>query len=148
MSVQADSGCIQCFKRTVGTWSKIQGGCLLQLTVLVVDDDSAVRRSLLRLLRAHGYIVIGARSGAEALSKALQCRPAVILMDLLLPVQNGIDAALTLRGRPDLSHVPIIALTASPEIAAHAAGLFHEILSKPCPVQTLLHAIETACRPV
>lgn len=124
---------------------KIQGGCLLQLIVLVVDDDSAVRRSLLRLLRTHGYVAIGARSGTEALRKAQQCTPAVILMDLLLPAQDGIDAAWALRHHPDLSHVPIIALTASPEIAAHAAGLFHEVLSKPCPAQTLLHAIDTAC---
>jgi CheY-like chemotaxis protein len=118
----------------------------LQLTVLVVDDDSAVRRSLLRLLRAHGHIAIGARNGPEALRKALQCKPAVILMDLLLPAQDGIDAAWTLRRHPAVSDVPIIGLTASPEIAAPAAGLFHEVLSKPCPAQTLLHAIEAACR--
>jgi CheY-like chemotaxis protein len=124
----------------------IQGGCPLQLIVLVVDDDSAVRRSLLRLLRTHGHIAVGARSGAEALRKAQQCTPAVILMDLLLPAQDGIDAAWALRRHPDLSRVPIIALTASPEIAAHAVGLFHEVLSKPCPAQILLHAIDAACR--
>jgi CheY-like chemotaxis protein len=125
---------------------RIQGGCPLQFIVLVVDDDSAVRRSLLRLLRAHGHVAIGAKTGTEALRKAQQCKPAVILMDLLLPAQDGIDAAWTLRRHPDLSHVPIIALSASPEIAAHAAELFHEVLSKPCPAQTLLNAIDAACR--
>lgn len=118
----------------------------MQLTVLVVDDDSAVRRSLLRLLRAHGHVAIEARNGTEALSKALQCSPAVILMDLLLPAPDGIDVAWALRRHPDLSHVPIIALSASPEAAARAAGLFQQVLSKPCPAQTLLHAIEAACR--
>lgn len=145
MSVQADSNCNAVLRRTVDQWRKIQGGCLLQRTVLVVDDDSAVRRSLLRLLRTHGHLAIGARTGADALRKALQYRPAVIFMDLLLPAQNGIDAAWTLRRHPDLSHVPIVALSASPEIAAHTAKLFHRVLSKPCPAQTLLHAIETAC---
>lgn len=118
----------------------------MQLSVLVVDDDSAVRRSLLRLLRTHGHVAVGARSGTEALHKAEQYRPAVILMDLLLPAQGGIDAAWALRRHPYLSRVPIIALTASPAIAARAAGLFHEVLSKPCPAQTLLHVIDAACR--
>lgn len=118
-----------------------------QFTVLVIDDDSTVRRSLLRLLRTHRHIVLEARSGAEALHEALLCKPGVILMDLLLPSQDGIDAAWTLRRHPDLSHVPIIALTASPEIAARATGLFQEVLSKPCPAETLLLAIEAACRP-
>jgi CheY-like chemotaxis protein len=116
----------------------------LPLRVLVVDDDCSVRVGLLRMLRAHGYDVIGASGGSEALEKALAWPPDVVLMDLMMPFQSGPDAARNMRNQPPLADTPIIALTASPNLPAEANMIFQTVLTKPCSSTELLSAITKA----
>jgi CheY-like chemotaxis protein len=119
-------------------------GCNLPPIILVVEDDADVRRSLLRLLRTHGHNAVGAKDGSEALRQALVHPPAVIVLDLLLPAQNGVELARALRAHPSLHDVPVIALSASPSIAAESASVFQQVLAKPCPAKVLLTAIAAA----
>ena len=80
--------------------------------VLVVDDFDDSRFSLSMLLKIEGYEVIEATDGAQAIEKALSDKPDLILMDLSLPVIDGLSATRQIRQSDAMKRVPIIALTA------------------------------------
>lgn len=116
----------------------------MPLSVLVVDDDRSVRVSLVRALRTRGYVAVGAGSGEEALQKALESLPDVIVMDLMIPLQCGTEVARLIRTEPALASVPIIALSASPWLVINPDPLFTSVLTKPCPLSNLIDAITQA----
>ena len=80
--------------------------------VLVVDDFDDSRFSLSKLLEIEGYEVIEASDGAQAIELALNDKPDLILMDLSLPVIDGLSATRQIRQNEEMKSVPIIALTA------------------------------------
>src|ERR1044071_9808893 len=80
--------------------------------VLVVDDFDDSRFSLSKLLEIEGYEVFEATDGAQAVAKALADKPDLILMDLSLPIIDGLSATRQIRQSDDMKRVPIIALTA------------------------------------
>ena len=80
--------------------------------LLIVEDDEDSRDFLSRLLKKQGYDVLIAIQGQEAIDMATQHQPSLILMDLALPVLNGLEATLVLKASERTSHIPIIALTA------------------------------------
>src|SRR5438270_6916616 len=94
--------------------------------VLVVDDFDDSRFSLSKLLEIEGYEVIQATDGAQAIERALNDKPDLILMDLSLPVIDGLSATRQIRQSAAMKRVPIIALTAHDRIdsqsQAEAAG--------------------------
>jgi DNA-binding response OmpR family regulator len=80
--------------------------------VLVVDDDKDIRELVaLRLMRS-SYRVVTARDGEEALEKALELRPELIVLDVNMPGPDGFETSRRLRADPRTSHVPIVFLTA------------------------------------
>jgi len=81
-------------------------------TILIVENDELIREMLSRRLQRRGFGVVTAGDGRQAIAAATQHRPALILMDLSLPVLDGWTAARTLKDTPDTSSIPIIALTA------------------------------------
>jgi CheY-like chemotaxis protein len=81
-------------------------------TILVVEDDTMNREMIARYLDMHGYSVITAGDGANAVIQARKNRPRLILMDMGLPVLNGWQATHRLKTAPDTSDIPIVALTA------------------------------------
>ena len=89
--------------------------------VLIAEDDRAVRESLERALRLEGYDVRAATNGAEALD-ALRQRPAdALLLDLSMPVVDGLTVCRVLRSEND--RTPILMLTARTETSDRVAGL-------------------------
>jgi CheY-like chemotaxis protein len=78
--------------------------------ILVVDDFEDSRFSLSRLLEIEGYEVVEAADGAQAIEKALSESPDLILMDMSLPIVDGMSATRQIKAQ--LSRVPIIALSA------------------------------------
>jgi CheY-like chemotaxis protein len=80
--------------------------------VLIVDDYDEGREICAEYLSYHGYQVATAEDGEEALAKARQLRPALILLDLALPKVDGWEVARRLRADEDTSHLVILALTA------------------------------------
>ena len=81
--------------------------------VLIVDDNQLNRDLLCRMLRRLGFEVAEAENGQECLYKAIEFKPNLILMDLRMPVMDGLEAARRLRKLPELKDVVLIALSAS-----------------------------------
>jgi two-component system response regulator MprA len=88
---------------------------------LVVDDDEAVRRSLVQALRRDGYEVSIAVDGPQALDELSRVQPEVIVLDVLLPEPNGLEICRRLRRRGD--RTPILMLTARDLVEDRVAGL-------------------------
>lgn len=80
--------------------------------ILVVDDVEDTREICTEYLEFRGYRVISAADGMEALAKAVEERPDLILMDLALPVLDGWEATRRLRKDERTRHIPVVALTA------------------------------------
>ena len=118
----------------------------MRLHVLVIDDDDAVRSSVVRVLVAHGHNAAGAMNGDQALRLALVRAPHVIILDVHMPGQNGVQVARLLKGHSSLAAIPIVALSATPEDAVDTV-LFSEVLAKPCSSADLLIAVHSAARP-
>jgi CheY-like chemotaxis protein len=97
------------------------------VTVLLVEDTEDNRQMMRRLLEMTGYRVVEAINGKEAVEVASQERPEVILMDLSLPLIDGLAATRRIRRLPELSKVPIVA------VSAHDTADFHsEALAAGC----------------
>ena len=79
-----------------------------QSTVLIVDDEPQIRRVLSTMLTSHGYPVIEARSGDEALDKIRHEKVELILLDVNMPGRSGIETCAEIRRSGD---VPVIMLT-------------------------------------
>lgn len=103
-------------------------------TVIVVDDCADIRDLLRYTLEMRGCCVLEAENGREAVELAQRECPNLILMDLNMPVLDGLAAARILRGLAGMCDVPIIAISAngieSHRAAAFAAGC-NEYLTKP-----------------
>jgi CheY-like chemotaxis protein len=84
----------------------------LKNKVLVVDDDESNRYMLSRRLEYRGYLVVTATDGREAVERARAEAPSLILMDVTLPVLDGLAATRELKSLPELRGIPVIALTA------------------------------------
>ncbi len=81
--------------------------------VLVIDDKWANRSVLVNLLEPLGFEVVEATDGRDGLDKALEFKPDVIFIDLVMPVMDGFEATRRLRISPDLKDVVVIAISAS-----------------------------------
>ena len=80
-------------------------------TVLVVEDFEDIRDAMRILVELQGYQVITATDGREAISKAREFLPDLILMDIAMPLVDGIEATREIRSDPELSDIKIIAVT-------------------------------------
>lgn len=109
-------------------------------TILIVEDSDDARYFMRLALEDLGYLIIEAADGAKAVDLALSERPDIILMDLSLPVLDGIAATEKIRASDGLHGVPIIAVTAHQETdfraGAKAAG-FDAYVTKPIDIQFL-----------
>ena len=88
-------------------------------TIMVVEDYDDTRVLLKTGLERLGYTVLEACNGQEAVDIADRERPDLILMDLDLPILDGIAATQCIRQKPDLERVPIVAVTAYPMSYSH-----------------------------
>src|ERR671936_45967 len=79
--------------------------------ILVVDDSPTDLSIIMKPLLARGFDVITAHDGEEALAKAVSEHPDVILLDVVLPKQNGFQVCRALKRSPASSHIPVILLT-------------------------------------
>ena len=115
--------------------------------VLVVEDDKAVRESLRRSLEFNGYDVSLAGDGAEALAVIASARPEVVVMDVMMPRLNGLEATKALRAAGN--DVPIIVLTALDAVGDRVDGLdagADDYLTKPFALPELLARLRALLR--
>ena len=80
-------------------------------TILVVDDEPAIRALVRAALSEHGYRVLEAADGAQALRLALSERPDLVLQDIALPGLSGLEVSRRLREDPAAALTPILLLT-------------------------------------
>jgi two-component system, OmpR family, KDP operon response regulator KdpE len=122
------------------------GGAEKRIKVLVVDDDPQILRALRINLAAHGYHVTVAADGAAALRAAGATQPDVVVLDLGLPDQDGLDVLAGLRG---WTEVPVIVLSArtdsSDKVAALDAGA-DDYVTKPFGLAEFLARLRAAVR--
>ncbi|RLC81896.1 MAG: hypothetical protein DRI81_01230, partial [Chloroflexi bacterium] len=121
----------------------------LTSTVLVVDDNLALRQALEDLLAAEGYDVACASNGVEALAKATQLTPDLILLDVIMPDMDGFTVCQRLRADPLLADVPVIMITALADRDSRLRGFeagADDYVSKPIDTPELLARVRTTTR--
>jgi CheY-like chemotaxis protein len=114
------------------------------MSILVIEDDEGVRESLAAILREDGHTVETVGGGVEALRR-LREQPlsTLILLDLMMPGMDGIDFRRAQLADPELRDIPVIIISARPDIALQAAELGAEdFLRKPMSFEELLHVVQ------
>jgi CheY-like chemotaxis protein len=128
----------------VETVARLQGGIMNNRTIMVVEDYEDTRLLLKQGLEMMGYAVLEAVNGEEAVDIADREHPDLILMDLDLPILDGIAATQCIRQNPELENVPIVAVTAYPmsysHVKAFAKGC-NEYMRKPIDMTELAELV-------
>ncbi len=122
---------------------------LLPGKILIVDDEPDIVEFITYNLRSKGYSISTAKDGAEAIRKAKDFRPDLILMDVMMPNKDGIQAVKELRQLPDFEHTAIIFLTALNDEKSEIAGLqggADDYITKPIKPELLATRISAALR--
>jgi CheY-like chemotaxis protein len=114
--------------------------------VLVVDDVQDVRELIAIVLRSAGFVVRTAGNGLEALLAAYEMKPAVIVMDVKMPVLDGIEATRLIKATEELRESKVIAYTGTVSIPAPVERWFVAIVPKPSPPDVVLAAVQNAAR--
>lgn len=113
-------------------------------TILVVDDSPIENRLVSNLLTNEGYRVLTASDGEEALTKASQEKPDLIVLDVVMPKKNGFETCRSLKTLPNTKDIKVVMLTSknqkSDQFWGKAQGA-DEYLTKPFKEQELLAAI-------
>jgi two-component system cell cycle response regulator DivK len=114
-------------------------------TILIVEDSDDARYFMRLALEDLGYLIVEAENGEKAVEIAQLERPDIILMDLSLPIMDGIAATEKIRASDGLDGVPVIAVTAHQETdfraGAKAAG-FDAYVTKPIDIDFLSELIK------
>ena len=116
-------------------------------TVLIAEDDRAVRDSLERALSLEGYTVLTAEDGTEALSQVERHAPDLLLLDVMMPHKDGLEVCRDLRrqGNP----IPVLIVTAREEPPHRVAGLdagADDYMTKPYDIEELLARLRALLR--
>jgi CheY-like chemotaxis protein len=104
------------------------------ITILIVEDNLVNQKLITTVLRPHGYRLLTAIDGEEAVQIAGQELPDLILMDLQLPKMNGFTATQRIKEQPATANIPVVALTAHamPEQRENAQKIgFSGYITKP-----------------
>ena len=92
-------------------------------SILLVDDEIDILEFVRYNLVREGYEVFTAQNGAEALEKAAECRPHLILLDMMMPVMDGAQTCRAIRENPVLQDTRVVFLSALGEEPLHLAGV-------------------------
>jgi two-component system response regulator MprA len=117
------------------------------MRVLVVDDEPAVRESLERVLRHEGFEVEMAADGREAIRRMATSRPDAVLLDVLMPLLDGLEVCRRMRDTGD--RTPVLMLTARDAVDDRIAGLeagADDYLPKPFALEELLARLQALLR--
>ena len=113
--------------------------------VLVVEDDPAIREVLISMLRLSGYRVRAASDGAVVLAVALEYKPQIVVMDLMLPNADGWQLTRAIKAEESLGMPPVIVLSArvreDDRLRAFQAGA-SEFVAKPCRASALVEVVK------
>jgi signal transduction histidine kinase len=113
-------------------------------TILVIEDDESVRRTLQDMLQLNGFTVMSATNGVEGFAAAKREAPAVILTDVEMPGMTGFELLHRLRADPDLRTLPVIVLSAKADRTAMRRGMelgAADFITKPFTEDEVIHSI-------
>jgi two-component system alkaline phosphatase synthesis response regulator PhoP len=122
------------------------GGQLL----LVADDDEDILQLLSFRLERAGYEIVQARNGDEALRLAIELRPALAVLDVMMPGLNGFEVTRELRRNEETRTMPIILLTAKAQASDVSQGMAagaDDYVKKPFDARDLKERVERLLRP-
>jgi len=120
--------------------------------ILIIDDDTDVIEIVSIALKAEGFSVISASNGAEGYEAAKSEHPDLIILDVLMPRQDGLTTFEDLKKDPELADVPVILLTSvnsrlgfglsSDDLTTHTGKGPEAFLEKPVDTAVLLHTVK------
>ncbi len=114
--------------------------------ILIADDSATVRHFLIETLAKAGYEISTAQTGEEAVQKAQDELPDLVIMDIVMPGMNGYQATRAITKQESTKHIPVIVLTSkdmeTDRIWAMRQGA-KEFISKPIDSETLIEKIRT-----
>ncbi len=110
-------------------------------TVMVVEDDALIRDAVIEILADEGIAAFGAHDGEDALAqlRGERVRPAVILLDLMMPVMNGWEFRAEQLKDPELSRIPVVVMSASDPCGISA----DRHVRKPFAIPVLVQAVRS-----
>jgi len=115
-------------------------------SVLVVDDDPDVRGLLETYLELEGFDVQTATNGWDALQRLRNARPSVILLDLMMPVMDGVEFRRRQQEQPQIRDIPVVCLSARHDARKTAAELgLTECVTKPFDLERLIGVLRRHC---
>jgi len=117
-------------------------------TVLVVEDDVDTRSALVEVLEDGNYRLLTAENGKVALDalRAARCPPCVILLDVMMPVMDGMQFRIEQEKDPTLKKIPVVVLSAHADAVASATQMGAAgFLKKPVDLGDLLRTVEQFC---
>ncbi|HET8550806.1 MAG TPA: PAS domain S-box protein [Bryobacteraceae bacterium] len=109
--------------------------------VLIVEDDKASQELLVSYLQPHGYRTAVASSSEEAIRRAIELRPDVITLDLIMPGETGWKTLQRLRAMPETAHIPVIVVSVLEEQKSAMTLGANEYLTKPLARERFLAAL-------
>jgi two-component system chemotaxis response regulator CheY len=116
--------------------------------VLVVDDDPDILEAICDILGGEGYGVLRARHGAEALERLREYRPDLILLDLMMPVMDGLAFAHAMRQLRIEPEIPVVVISADGNAQKAASIGARGFLAKPFDIDALLENVSAMTGPV
>ncbi len=120
-------------------------------TILIVDDEPAIRLGLSATLKRQGYVVVTAEDGTDGILKAADVQPDLILSDVMMPNMNGFELRRQLSTVPSLASIPFIFLTARTASEDRVTGIREgadDYVTKPFVTEELLARIDAVLRRV
>ena len=117
--------------------------------ILVVDDEEHILELISFNLTNNGYKVIKANNGIDAVRLAIEEKPKLILLDLMIPGKDGYDVCREVRSNSEIRNIPIIMLTAKSEELDKILGLelgADDYITKPFSVRELLARVKAVLR--
>lgn len=118
-------------------------------TILVADDEPANRALIQRRLERAGYRVLTAQNGREAVDVALKSLPDLVLLDVMMPVMDGLEACQLIKETEATHDIPVIFLSARDETDLKVSGLnlgANDYISKPFKAEELIARVSVAMR--
>jgi two-component system, chemotaxis family, chemotaxis protein CheY len=112
-----------------------------RIRILVVDDEFSIVESLREIFLWEGYEVETAPNGRLGLEAVARERPALILLDVMMPVMDGLAMLRELRANPETAAIPVVLMSAAPFRSTPDALGYQAALRKPFEAQVLLRTI-------
>lgn len=107
--------------------------------VLIADDDPWIVDLVKTFLQSEGFSVQSARNGQEALCEIAQHRPDIVLLDVMMPIKDGVTCCIELRQNPDTAEMPVVIMSATENVSSRLREIGADgFIAKPFDIEDLL----------